>query len=249
MTTLSPKSQNVESFALTKTGGSKKVNHLRALGGGTGDAQLVVEVTADTYDASTDKEIWSTYTNKELTNSSTLREEAQELVNEMAKEYIEAKVTVRGVEMNLGDTFPLKYPEEGIDTEAQVVSVTKLKDTRGEYYEATVSTRELSRFDTAGKVVQDVSRFNRSNAEKVISTYDDPTQAPQEEGTIVYVTGADSNYDRGIYYHNGNNFEGTQFPDVDAQHVYVGDSFVLPVGTDKSGQMVLPTGTDKYDTT
>lgn len=248
MTTLSPQSQNVEKFTLTKSGGSKHVNHIRALGGGTGDAQTVVEVAADSYDPDNDRKIWTTWANKDLTDSATLREAAKELVNEMYSQYVEAKLTVRGVEAKLGDRFRLRYPEQDIDTDVEVVKSTKVKDETGVHYDVTLSTRELTRYDTAGKVVQDVERINRSGGEQVISTYDDPTDAPQEEGNIIYATGAGT-VPRGIYYHNGNNYEATLYADADAQNVYVGNSFVVPVGTDQSGQMVLPTGTDRYDTT
>lgn len=247
-TTLSPKNRLVESFNLRRDGGTKRVNHLRALGGGTGDAQTVVSVTASDYEAG-DEKVWGTYTNKELQNSNTLREEAQELVNEMSQSYIEATITVRGVDMNIGDSFFVRYPEQNVAYSGQVVKLKTIRDVDGERYKATISTRDLTRYATSEKVTQDVQRFNRSSAERVISTYDNPTNAPQEEGNIIYVTGANASYEKGIYYHNGSNYEGTQYSDVDSQHVYASDSFVAPVGTDESGLMVLPVGTDKYDTT
>lgn len=245
---VSPSYSNVEDFKATRTGGSKNVNHLRMLGGGSGDAQVVINVIADSYEQG-DEEVWNTYSNREISNSDTLREHGRELINEMSADHIEVKATVRDLELSLGDTIRARHPEENVDARIRVTELDVNRDAEGTYYEITASSRNLSRYAVSDKVVQDVERFNRSGAGQVVSTYDNPTNAPQEEGNIIYVTGANTNYERGLYFNNGSGYEGTQYPDVDADHVYASDSFIAPVGQDQSGEMVLPVGTDKYETT
>lgn len=248
--TISPSNQNiVENFSVEQNSGSKRANHIRMLGGGSGDAQTVVEVTASSYDATTDREVWTTYANKEIKDSATLREQATELVEELSKDHLEISATITDEDIAIGDTLHVKYDAEGINHNLRVVELSEIRSQSGLTYDVKLSNRNLSRFKNAEKIAQDVERFNRAQAQETLSTYDDPSTAPQEEGKTIYVTGANSNYERGIYYHNGSNYEAVQYADVDAQHVYASDSFVAPVGVDKSGLMVLPTGIDKYETT
>ena len=248
--TISPDNQNIaEDFSVEQNSGSKKANHLRMLGGGRGDSQTVVEAVADSFDSSTDREVWTAFTNKEIDDSDTLRAQAQELVNELQKDHLEISATVKDVELGIGDTVHVRYPQEDIDHNLRVVEIETVRSNEGTLYSVAFSNRNLSRFKHSEKLSEDVERLNRAETSKGIGTYDNPETAPQEEGNIIYVTGANADYERGLYYHNGSNYEGTQYADVQADHVHATQSFVVPVGTGESGKMVLPTGTDKYDTT
>lgn len=247
--TISPNNQNIaEDFSVEENSGSKKANHLRMLGGGSGDAQTVVEVTASGYDPQTDRAVWTTYANKEIKDSITLREQATELVEELQNDHLEISATIKDETVALGDTLHVKYDAEGIDANLRVVSVKELRDATGLRYDVSLSNRNLSRFKNAEKIAQDVERFNRAQAKETLSTYDDPATAPQEEGNVIYVTGANAAYPQGLYYHDGVDYSNIWKGPVDSKRGHFSESFVVPVGSDKAGSMVLPIGTDKYDT-
>lgn len=245
--TLSPDAGNVAGFRVERDSGQKRANKLRLLGSGEGDAQVVVNVTAPTFQGG-DREVWDTLSFKDVSAASTLTEIGTELVKEMGEEAIEVNATVKGVTVSLGDTFRVLYPEEDVDHELRVVGVTSVISNEGRFYEATLSNRQLSRRNIQERVVTDVERLNRGSSGANIGVYDNPNNAPQDEGKIIYVTGNNADYAEGIWRNDGAAYTDTMHGDVINERVHTSKSFVVPVGTDKYDLMVLPTGTDKYST-
>lgn len=246
--TIDPDNSNVTQFRSQQAGGQDAVNHLRCVGGGTGDATVVVDVIAPSYSPG-DLEIWGQAQNKELTFSDALREFGNEIIAERETEYVEVTATTIDEPIEHGDSVQVTYSEEDINTSLRAVETTRSWTQTGETVQFTGSTRSLSRTRRADKVSRDIDRLNRMGGSKVISTYDDPTVGPQEEGSVIYVTGVNASYPRGIYYHNGTSYESTVRGDVDSDSGTFETSFVVPVGGSAQDGAVLPTGTDRYDTT
>lgn len=248
--TVSPSNGLLRDLTVNTNAGQKQANHLRVLGGGSGEAQVVVDVVADSFDSSTDRIKWATVANKDINDSDTLREYGQKVVNEKARDHIDAEGQLGGsVDVEIGDVIRVEYPEKDVNRDLRITRLEKVRDATGLTKNAKFSSLDIASPDKVDKVVQDVDRFNRVEGSQTIGVFDNPTIAPEVEGNLIYVTGQLSNFERGVYYYNGSSYEGTQFPDVDADNVFASDSFVVPVGTDQSGKMVLPVGPDKYDTT
>lgn len=246
--TISPQNETVEDISVRKAGGSKTFNKALVLGGGGGDAKTVVNVTATNYDPTTERERWTVISNKDLSDSDTLREYGEEVIDEMYEDHIEIRATVRDVDVNLGDEFNIVYNRKDIDRNLKAQSVENVYSPLGKYQIVEFKTTQLARLDRFDEISEDVERFNRESGERVVATFDDPSFASQEEGNIVYVTGENSNYPRGIYYHNGGNFELTMRGDVDTKNVFIDSSLVVPTGSPSADGAVLPVGTDRFKT-
>lgn len=247
-TQISPQSDNVEKFEPRLAGGNKTYNKAVVLGGGGGDAKTVVEVTADNY-SSGERERWITLSNRDLNDSDTLREYGEEVINQLSIQHIDVNTKIRGLNVSIGDVFTVLYDKKDINRELEAKEVSTHYSPLGVYQNVRFKTADIGRIDRFDEISEDIERFNRSEGDRVVGTFDNPTQAPPQEGNIIYVTGNNADYPRGIYYQNGDAYEQTLRGDVDTNNVFADTSFVAPTGSVSNDGAVLPVGTNRYETT
>lgn len=177
-TTLSPSNQNITGdFKAEKKGGEEDVTHLRVLGAGEGNHQKVVNFVPNddsgSYDekrtyqnaewTSGDRKKWKVISNKDLTDLTALEEWGRNKITDINSDpYIDVETAVRGVDVTLGDTFHVLYPEEEVDHEMRVVQMTEVISPSGTEFEVKMSTRKASRVNDSSKDRQDIQRYNKA---------------------------------------------------------------------------------------
>jgi hypothetical protein len=201
-TTLSPRNKNVSSINVSNWGKEEKITHIRMLGAGSGSQQVTAEVIADEYDPGVDKERWITKIDKSIDDSNMLRKKGKQIINEKYETRSDITVTVRSqVDVDLGDKFTINYPEEHVNNRAvRAVRIKEKYDNNGERYDVTFSNIEKQR-ETQREGVQRNLREMAVEEENEIfglPQYEDPNNAGTETG-VVYVTGDNPSYTRGIY--------------------------------------------------
>jgi len=159
--TLSPSSQNiVDDFKADKKGGGERVSHVRVIGTGEGKHQLTAEATASWFDGS-QRESWRVFSNKDISDQDSLDKYAQTLIQDLNEpEHIEVTTTLRNIDVQLGDSFHVQYPEEDVDRDMRIVELTEKVKPNGKTYEVTLSTRQISRKDRDAENRKDVNRYN-----------------------------------------------------------------------------------------
>jgi hypothetical protein len=163
---LTPKDQSiVDSLTVNRKGGEDRRTHLRMLAVGEGRHQRAVDVISDDFDPNTDREKWRVIPNKDITDEGTLTEHGNELIDELADEWVEAKGTLRNLDdpPTLGDTFVVEHPESGLQKRLGVVRIVrKLDGSNGRRWECEFSSRILTRQKQAQKTRKDVGRYNKA---------------------------------------------------------------------------------------
>lgn len=137
--------------------------HLRVLGAGEGDYQLQVEIVSNHFDGEGfGREVWHTIINKEATTKEHLRDLGENYMAEYdgSPEHIEVAADIHGLDVSLGDTFPVVYEEEHIDTRLRVIELAQHIDETGIHYETTLSNRLFTRGDPNQEARQDINRYN-----------------------------------------------------------------------------------------
>jgi len=175
--TISPEAQNLDGdISVKQKGGGKKCTHLRMLGVGEGRHQVEVNVVPDTDTQSYqnkvtytghdwepgDRRIWDSLSNKEVTKPSTLETEGLTQIAEINDEFVEVEATLKGVDVELGDTVHVSKPKENIDRALRIVEWTRIDDHEGLRYECVLSSRQKTRSSPGEKGRKDVERYNRA---------------------------------------------------------------------------------------
>lgn len=175
--TISPGNQNLDGkLKVKENGGQKNVTHLRMLGAGEGRHQLVTNIVPDTDTASYDNKVtytdhdweegdvqdWDTYINKEVTDTDTLEREGLTLIDELNSRYIELEATIKGVDVDLGDTIYVKKPKDNIDQSLRIVEWERIDDKDGLRYDCTLSSRLKTREKPGTKDRKDIQRYNKA---------------------------------------------------------------------------------------
>jgi hypothetical protein len=158
--------------------------HLRVLGAGEGDHQFETEVVSNAYDGDeTPREIWDVISNKEITSQDRLEALAGNYMDEFdaSPEHIEIDADINGLDVDLGDTFPVVYEEENIDTRLRAVEVTQHIDDSGVHYSTTLSNRHLTRENTDEDMRSDVQRYNTAFEGNAVPVSDSGGRQPVNE--------------------------------------------------------------------
>lgn len=158
-----PRNQTISNEFALEEKVQESPTHLRVLGAGEGDHQLSIDVVSNDYDgAGFGRPIWETIVNKEATTEEHLRALGEQYMSEYegSPEYIEVTAEIYGLEVGLGDTFPVIYEDENIDTRLRVVENEMTLDEQGIYYAVTLSNRMFTRRGIDEGVRQDVDRYN-----------------------------------------------------------------------------------------
>lgn len=150
-----PVDGNVTDMRVTESGGKgQRANHLRVIGKG----RSYVDVVAPTYTAG-DRKIWGRFTLRETNDEATLEEWGTSSLAELNQEWTEVKATLTGVDVALGDTLHVYYPEEKLDRDLRVIEIRRQLTEQGENLEVTLSNRTKLRRE-------DIERMGESLAEE-----------------------------------------------------------------------------------
>lgn len=141
-TVISPSNQNITDMRkLTRTGGPHKT-HLRVVGAGNKS----VDVVADNFDPSSDREKWARALWKQVGTKRILRKLGKQLLSELQKVWLEVEAEVTGIDPSIGDTFTIDYPEQDIDSrELRVAEMKTRRDDDGTHHDVTFSNRSFAR--------------------------------------------------------------------------------------------------------
>lgn len=178
---LSPENNYItEYFTGDKRGGEEDATHLRMLAGGDGISQVVAHIIPEDdpvdyegdpdyqnvtrYTASHwsdgDRKKWEIIPNKDHNNVDMLTNLGLQYADEYQDPYVEAFTVLEDLNVNLGDSFTVKYPEEEIDRVMRVIKVTTDIDSEGTNYEVDLSTRKLTVTDSEEENKKDIDRYN-----------------------------------------------------------------------------------------
>jgi hypothetical protein len=180
---LSPENEFItEYFTADKRSGEEDVTHIRMLGGGDGISQIVAHIIPESdpidyesdpdyqnvtrYTASHwsdgDRKKWEVIPNKDHNNVDMLTNLGLQYAEEYQRPYIEAFTVIEDLDVALGDSFTVQYPEEEIDRVMRVISVQTNINSQGVNYEVDLSTRKLTVVDTEEENKKDIDRYNTS---------------------------------------------------------------------------------------
>jgi len=174
--TISPGNQNLDGkIKVKEKGGGKNITHLRMLGAGEGKHQLEVNIvpSADsasytnkaTYSStweSGDRRVWGDpRVNKEATDTATLERQGLTLIEELNSSYVEVEATIKGVDVDFGDTVHVQKPKDNIDQNLRIVEWNRVEDSEGVRYDCVLSSRQKSRQNPDAKNRQDIQRYNK----------------------------------------------------------------------------------------
>jgi len=189
-TIISPQQSNVsESFDVNEFD-REDYNNLRVLGASQGDSQIQAEATISTFDPNTDRAIWKTFSDKEITSES----RAQQVANTIIAEYensplrIDVQTVVFGEEVNIGDTFTVQSDRDNLDQELTAVEVIQRFEGTQDIFEVVFSNRLLTRLGDAQKQRRDVEKFNTAFQGSVVTLTSGGYRAPVDSGNPYQLT-------------------------------------------------------------
>lgn len=178
---LAPAEQNISGeFRPERDAGDKRVTHLKLLGAGEGSSQVEANIVPDTdpYDYEGDdtyanvrrysadhwtggeREAWDTRINKDITDGGTLADHGEVLISEFNAEYVDIEITVEDYEVQRGDVWTLRHPDEQVDRDLRAVKVERIADSDGVRFKTTFSNRRLTRQPEQQREQKDVDRYN-----------------------------------------------------------------------------------------
>ena len=191
-TTISPLNQSVS----TQFGATEKANepatHILALGTGEGDHQVKTVVESAEFDSS-QREVWKKFKDKDIAEEDRLETVAQQQMAEyeQAPESIELDLDISGIGIELGDTFPVVYPRENIDTRLRVVDLETNLTAEGVTYSATLSNRRLTNDRAGAEQRRSAEQFQTSFEGNAVPISDSGGRQPVDP---------DNNYQMDIFY-------------------------------------------------
>lgn len=157
-TTLSPSNGNVVSMRPRQQGGEKRKTHLKMIGAGG----VAVNVVSSSY---TDdrRERWGRALFRNVGSETVLQIYGDALLSELDTEWLEVEAKLTAVsDVQVGDTYTVDYPEQGIDSETLTVAeLTESRDNTGLHYDATLSNRTFARNRKANERKRQTSQNSR----------------------------------------------------------------------------------------
>ncbi|WP_226479157.1 phage tail protein [Natrinema amylolyticum] len=164
----------------------EEVTHVLALGAQDGPDQRMAEAVVSDYSAGK-RPVWRRVEDKEIIDQDRLQQLAQTQVDEYDGEprAIEVQATVFGVDLELGDSVSVDYPEENVSRSLRVVSLTTRWDEQGRVQEVTLSNRSRTRSSNQGDAKRntDLQKFNRGYQGFVDRSQATSGWNPAESGT------------------------------------------------------------------
>lgn len=156
-TTISTRNQQlVDQIRVDQNAGEVLANHLRVIGSDGSS----VDVVADTYNPSTDREKWRRAYFRDTSSSKTLTKRGNTLLDMIGVPWTKAESTLTappGDSINpvLGDEYHVSVPEKDLDTDLRVTTLTHRIAADGEYWDVTFSNR-------AEDVGEDIEKLNQA---------------------------------------------------------------------------------------
>jgi len=139
---LSPASQHVVGDPTVTRDARDEVTHVEAFGGGTGPNQLTATAVADSYQAG-ERQVWREFEDPNIKEQDRLEAIASRLASEYdgqpRKLTVEARVV--GLELERGDTIPVRLPDRGVDARLEAVRVVEAFSTGGRVFDVTLTSR------------------------------------------------------------------------------------------------------------
>jgi hypothetical protein len=172
--TLSATNQNIEDeINIVERGRELDGTHVRVLGAHEGEAQIFANlVPADdsaTYEnrvnyttsrwSDGDTRDWDRWENKDVSDQATIEEEAAALGDEITEQLVEAKATVSGVDLSVGDTVQVVKADADLNRAMRVHRIKTVADGAKQVDEVLLSTRTVMRNDDSADL-RDIQRFN-----------------------------------------------------------------------------------------
>jgi hypothetical protein len=163
-----------EEINITKRGRELDGTHFRVLGAHEGEAQLFVNlVPADdsaTYEnrvnyttsrwSDGDTRDWDRWTNKDVTDQTTLEAEAAALGDEITESLVEATATADdSLSADIGDTVQVVKADADLDRSMRIHRIKEVAKNATKRLHLLLSTRTTARQD-AGEELRDIQRFN-----------------------------------------------------------------------------------------
>lgn len=172
--TLSAANQNIEDeITITKRGRELDGTHIRVLGAHEGEAQYFANLVPADDPASYDNRVnyttgrwsagdtrdWDRWQNKDVADQATIEEEAAALADEITDPLVEAKATVSGEDVSVGDTVRVVKSDADLDREMRIHRIKTVVEGATETDEVLLSTRSTLRRDDTDDL-RDIQRFN-----------------------------------------------------------------------------------------
>ena len=175
--TISAANRNIdEEIVPSELSRTTKATHLRMLGPGEGIHQEQVNVVPqsdpDAYENKAthafgdwqpgDRKIWAVTTNKNDTSLEALEAEGLSLVEELNEDHVEVRATIKGEDIDFGDTVRVQKPDERIDRDLRAVDWERVDDYEGLRYNTVLSTRKKTRERSDAQIELDRDRYNKA---------------------------------------------------------------------------------------
>lgn len=162
-----------DEITITKRGRELDGTHIRVLGAHEGEAQLFANlVPADdsaTYEnrvnyttarwSDGDARDWDRWENKDVTDQSTIEEEAAALGEELKEQLIEAKATTPELDIQVGDTVQVVKDDADLNRAMRIHRLKEKHEGSTTTYKLLLSTRTTLRTDDSADL-RDIQRFN-----------------------------------------------------------------------------------------
>lgn len=172
--TLSSAAGNLEGeIRITNRGRELDGTHIRVLGAHEGEAQLFANLVPDddpaTYEnrvdyttgrwSSGDDADWDRWQNKDVSDQATILEEASALGEEITEDLVEAKATVAGEDLRVGDWVHVEKPDSDLDRDMRVHRIKTVTVGAKTVDDVLLSTRTVMRQED-GRDLRDIQRYN-----------------------------------------------------------------------------------------
>jgi hypothetical protein len=162
-----------EEIQIVERGREMDGTHIRVLGAHEGEAQISANLVPQSDPQSYENEVrystprwssgddtdWNRWEDKDITDQGALEEEAAALADELTDDYVEAKATVSGVDLSLGDRVQVVKPSQDLDRTMRVHRIQTVQEGATRTDTVRLSTRTTLRQDDSD-LHRDVRKFN-----------------------------------------------------------------------------------------
>lgn len=194
--TLSSANQNIEDeIQITNRGRELDGTHIRVLGAHEGEAQIFANLVPSDDSATYENRVdyttsrwsdgdardWDRWENKDVADDATIQEEAAALGEEITESLVEAKATVSGVDLSVGDWVHVIKSDANLDRDMRVHRIKDMVEGAKEVAEVLLSTRTTVRKGDAQEL-EDIQRFNTAFQGSSVSVQGGGSRQPVDSG-------------------------------------------------------------------